>query len=133
MQDNKLIITHQDGSQNVVENPFLPMQATYAALAADPNAMPELSDESRAEILRQIASERRSGKMSDYNNELLNDCAWFAEKHRGKNKQSGPHWSTIIRFTKLFDEAARLQQRVDTLEAYIDDFTPDSMQIAKKQ
>jgi hypothetical protein len=57
----------------------------------------------------------------DYNNELLNDCAWFAEKHRGKNKQLGPHWSTIIRFTPLFDEAARLQQRVDTLEAYIDD------------
>ena len=63
----------------------------------------------------------------NYNNEILNDCAWFAEK----NKQSGPHWSTIIRFTPLFDEAARLQQRVDTLEAYIDDFTPDSMQIAK--
>ena len=64
MQDNKLIITHQDGSQNVVENPCLPMQATYAALAADPNAMPELSDESRTEILRQIASERHSGKMN---------------------------------------------------------------------
>ena len=44
----------------------------------------------------------------DYNNELLNDCSWFAEKHRGKNKQSGPHWSTIIRFTKLFDEAEKL-------------------------
>ena len=55
----------------------------------------------------------------DYNNELLNDCAWFAEKHRGKNKQSGPYWSTIIRFTPLFDEAARLQQMVNTLKAII--------------
>jgi hypothetical protein len=59
--------------------------------------------------------------MKDYNNELLNDCAWFAEKHRGKNRLSGPHWSTIIRFPKLYDEAVRLQQRVDTLETYIDD------------
>ena len=58
----------------------------------------------------------------NYNNEILNDCSWFAEKHRGKNKLSGAHWSTIIRFTKLFDEAARLQQRVDTLEAYIADY-----------
>ena len=69
----------------------------------------------------------------DYNNELLNDCSWFAEKHRGKNKTSGAHWSTIIRFTPLFDEAVRLQQRVDTLEAYISDFSPVSMEIAKKE
>lgn len=67
----------------------------------------------------------------NYNNEILNDCSWFADKHRGKNKQSGPYWSTIIRFPKLYDEAARLQKRVDTLEAYIDEFTPDSMQIAQ--
>ena len=60
--------------------------------------------------------------MKNYNNEILNDCSWFAEKHRGKNKQSGAHWSTIIRFTKLFDEATRLQQRVDTLETYIADY-----------
>lgn len=59
MQDNKLIITHEDGSKNIVENPFLPMQATYAALAADPEAMPELNVESRAEILRQIAEEKQ--------------------------------------------------------------------------
>ena len=57
--------------------------------------------------------------MKIYNNEILNDCAWFAEKHRGKNKTSGAHWSTILRFTKLFDEAVRLQQRVDTLKAII--------------
>ena len=57
--------------------------------------------------------------MTGYNNEILNNCAWFAEKHRGKNKTSGAHWSTILRFTKLFDEAVRLQQRVDTLKAII--------------
>ena len=71
--------------------------------------------------------------MKDYNNELLNDCAWFAEKHRGKNKQSGPHWSTIIRFTPLFDEAARLQQRVDTLEAYIADYQSAPCYVSKKE
>lgn len=59
MQDDKLIITHQDGSQSIVENPFEAMQSTYEALAADPNAMPELSDESRAEILAQIEREKR--------------------------------------------------------------------------
>jgi hypothetical protein len=58
MNENKLIITHQDGSKTVVENPFLPMQATYAALAQDPNALPELSDESRARILAEIADEK---------------------------------------------------------------------------
>lgn len=56
------------------------------------------------------------------NNELLIDCKWFADRHRGKNKLSGPHWSTIIRFPKLYDEAVRLQQRVDTLEKYIADY-----------
>ena len=56
------------------------------------------------------------------NNEILDDCKSFAEKHRGKNKQSGPHWSTIIRFTKLFDEAWRLDHRVDFLEEYLSDF-----------
>ena len=60
--------------------------------------------------------------MKDYNNEILNDCAWFADKHRGRNIQSGAYWSTIIRFPKLFDEAARLQQRVDTLEKYLSDY-----------
>jgi hypothetical protein len=56
------------------------------------------------------------------NNEILDDCKSFAEKHRGKNKKSGPNWSTIIIFTKLFDEAFRLDHRVDFLEEYITDF-----------
>lgn len=49
-------------------------------------------------------------------NEIIDDCKYFAEKHRGTNKQSGPYWSTIIRFPKLFDEAVRLLQKVDELE-----------------
>ena len=53
--------------------------------------------------------------MKDYNNKILNDCSWFAEKYRDTNKQSGAYWSTIIRFTPLFDEAVRLQNQVRTL------------------
>ena len=49
------------------------------------------------------------------NNEILDDCKQFADRHRGKNKQSGPHWSTIIRFAPLYDEAVRLQNQVRTL------------------
>ena len=60
--------------------------------------------------------------MKGYNNKILNDCSWFAEEYRDMNKQSGAHWSTIIRFTPLFDEAVRLQQRVDALEAYVADY-----------
>jgi len=55
-------------------------------------------------------------------NEILNDCKWYADKHRGKNVKSGPHWSTIIRFPILFDEAVRLRERVDTLEKCISDY-----------
>lgn len=53
------------------------------------------------------------------NNEILADCAWFADKHRGKYKTSGAHWSTIIRFPKLYDEAVRLQKLVDIIEEKI--------------
>jgi len=59
MQDDKLIITHQDGSQSIVENPFSAMQATYDALAENQNAMPELLDESRAEILMRIERDKK--------------------------------------------------------------------------
>ena len=40
---------------------------------------------------------------------LLEDCRWFADRHRGKHKTSGPHWSTIIRFVKLYDYACELE------------------------
>lgn len=54
-------------------------------------------------------------KVGMMENEILKDCKQFAERHRGKNKTSGPHWSTIIRFTPLFDEAVRLQEEVNQL------------------
>lgn len=40
---------------------------------------------------------------------LLEDCAWFANRHRGKQVTNGPHWSTVIRFTKLYDYACELE------------------------
>lgn len=51
--------------------------------------------------------------------DLLADCKSFADKHRGKNIRSGPHWSLVIRFPKLYDEAVRLLQKVNALEAHI--------------
>ena len=71
--------------------------------------------------------------MKNYNNEILNDCSWFADKHRGKNKQSGAHWSTIIRFTPLFDEAVRLQNQVRTLLKSIEIGDSKQMDIDKLQ
>jgi hypothetical protein len=67
-----------------------------------------------------------SNKIQD--NEILADCAWFADKHRGKNKQSGPHWSTIIRFPRLYDEAVRLQAETERLREaliYISNFADE--------
>lgn len=40
---------------------------------------------------------------------IIEDCTQFAERHRGKHRTSGPHWSLIIRFVKLYDYAARLE------------------------
>ncbi len=51
-------IIHSDGSITEVENPFGPMLATYAELAADPAAMPELSDESRERILTELETKQ---------------------------------------------------------------------------
>ena len=41
---------------------------------------------------------------------FLEDCQPFASRHRGKNKKSGPHWSLIIRFVKLFDYACEMEE-----------------------
>ncbi len=38
----------------------------------------------------------------------IEDMRQFADRHRGKNVTSGPHWPTIIRFPILFDEYERL-------------------------
>lgn len=40
---------------------------------------------------------------------ILDDCSWFANRHRGQHKTSGPHWSTIIRFVRLYDYACELE------------------------
>ena len=40
---------------------------------------------------------------------LLEDCQQFAERHRGRYVTSGPHWSLIIRFVKLFDYACQME------------------------
>ena len=40
---------------------------------------------------------------------LLEDCQQFADRHRGQYKTSGPHWSLIIRFVKLFDYACSME------------------------
>ena len=40
---------------------------------------------------------------------IIEDCTQFAIRHRGKHKTSGPHWSLIIRFVRLYDYACNLQ------------------------
>jgi len=40
---------------------------------------------------------------------LLEDCQPFAERHRNRYVTSGPHWSLIIRFVKLFDYASQME------------------------
>lgn len=41
-------------------------------------------------------------------NDFLEDCKTYAEKHRGMNRKTGPHWPLIIRFVRLFDYAVFL-------------------------
>lgn len=47
---------------------------------------------------------------------LLEDCTPFAERHRGKHKTSGPHWSLVIRFVWLYDYACRLEAALREIE-----------------
>ena len=53
----------------------------------------------------------------------LEDMRYYADRYRGSYKNSGPYWSTIIRFPVLFDELERqieenkkLQDRIKELE-----------------
>lgn len=46
---------------------------------------------------------------------LLEDCQQFAERHRGQHRTSGPHWSTIIRFVRLFDYACKLEAALNEI------------------
>ncbi|KKM08413.1 hypothetical protein SY88_23785 [Clostridiales bacterium PH28_bin88] len=54
MKEDKLILYNNDGTETTLVNPFGPMKALYDELRKDPNAVPELSDESRAAILAEI-------------------------------------------------------------------------------
>src|SRR5574343_185614 len=47
---------------------------------------------------------------------LLDDCQQFAERHRGRNITSGPHWSLIIRFVKLFDYACQMEMALQQID-----------------
>ncbi len=38
----------------------------------------------------------------------IEDFRPYADKHRGKNVMSGPHWSLVLRFPVLFDEYEKL-------------------------
>jgi len=38
----------------------------------------------------------------------IEDMRYFADRHRGKHKTSGPHWSLVNRFPVLFDEYERM-------------------------
>jgi len=49
----------------------------------------------------------------------IEDMRRFANKHRGKNVLSGPHWATIIRFLILFDEYEKTITRAEAAEAGI--------------
>ena len=49
----------------------------------------------------------------------LEDMRQFAERHRGRNYTSGPHWSTLARFTLLFDEYEKAIARAEVAEAMV--------------
>jgi hypothetical protein len=38
----------------------------------------------------------------------IEDMRYYANRHRGKNKLSGPHWPLVYRFPILFDEYEKL-------------------------
>ncbi|MHB8961993.1 MAG: hypothetical protein ACYC5K_02450 [Saccharofermentanales bacterium] len=48
---------------------------------------------------------------------LLDDCLPFANRHRGRHVTSGPHWSLIIRFVKLFDYACQMEAALNEIRA----------------
>ena len=102
MNDDTLIIHNKDGSTTVVENPFIGMKALYDALADDPAAVPELCDESREAILREVNCSKRFD---------IEDMRFYADKHRGKFVTSGPHWPLVLRFPVLFDEYVHMHSK----------------------
>lgn len=39
----------------------------------------------------------------------LEDMRFFADRRRGRNVTSGPHWSLVMRFPRLYDYAVELE------------------------
>lgn len=39
----------------------------------------------------------------------LDDLKYFADRFRGRNKTSGPHWSAVIRIPAMYDEIVILR------------------------
>lgn len=51
----------------------------------------------------------------------IEDLRYYADKHRGKNKTTGPNWPILLRFPELFDEYVKMSKLYDkTLEDNID-------------
>lgn len=59
--------------------------------------------------------------LDDADAKLLDWIEQDITKHgeRWRVSRSGPHWSTLIRYVKLFDLVNKLQQRIAALEAVI--------------
>ena len=53
--------------------------------------------------------------MTDIDQKTIDDWKCYADKHRGKNKTSGPHWPVILRYPILFD--AFIETRAQLAEA----------------
>ena len=45
----------------------------------------------------------------------MDDCSQFANRHRGRYVTSGPHWSLIIRFVKLYDYACQMEAALNEI------------------
>ena len=43
--------------------------------------------------------------------EELEEFKFYADRFRGMNKVSGPHWSAILRIPKMYDMIVALQQQ----------------------
>lgn len=53
----------------------------------------------------------------------LEDMRQFAERHRNRVYTSGPHWSTMARFTLLFDECEKVMKENSILKKRIENLS----------